>query len=104
MKPQIHAVVKVSVSVLLYLPNACDAFSRNIYIPATMELINNNPTLILQRCFLGVNLTYMNIMDYQIMWSINITNITQDQVEKLSHKLPNYSMVKYDSLIHNLAN
>ena len=52
---------------LLYLPNACTSYSRNIYIPATVELTNNYPTLPVHKLFLVINLTYMNIIDYQHM-------------------------------------
>ena len=32
------------------------------------------------------------------MWSLKVTNLTSAQLNKLSHKLPNYSMVNYDLL------
>ena len=34
---------------LLYLPNACETYSRDIYIPATAELTNSYHTLILHK-------------------------------------------------------
>ena len=81
---------------LLYLFNACEAYSRNSLIPATVEKPNNDPTLTLHKLFLGFNLTYMNIMDYQLMQSLNITKLMPEQIEKLSDKLPNYTVVNYD--------
>ena len=60
--------------------------------------MNNDPPLHLHKCFLGFNLTYMNITDYQLMQSLNAAHLTPAQPKKLSHKLPNYSMVNYDSL------
>ena len=38
----------------------------------------------------------MNSMDYQLMQSLNVTQISPEQLEKLSHKLPKYTMVNYD--------
>ena len=58
---------------LLFLCNACKAYSRNIYIPDIVELTNDDPTLTLHRQFLGFNFMYMNINDYHIMQSLNIT-------------------------------
>ena len=46
---------------LVFLPNACETDSRNIYIPATIELTSNDPTLTLHKRFLGFCLMYMNI-------------------------------------------
>ena len=40
----------------------------------------------------------MNITDFQLMQSFNVTYATQVQLEKLWNKLPNYSTVNYDSL------
>ena len=34
---------------LVFLPNACEAYSRKIYIPTTVELTNNDPALTLQK-------------------------------------------------------
>ena len=36
---------------LVFLPNTCEAHSRNIYVPNTVELTNNIPTLTLQKEF-----------------------------------------------------
>ena len=90
-----------------YLPTTWEAYSRNIYIPATGELINNNPTLTLYKQLPGFNLNYMNIMNYQLMQSLNVAQLLQGQLEKLSHKLPNYTMVNYDlskQHIHQIDN
>ena len=83
---------------LIYLPNVCEAYSRNIYMPATTESMNNDPTLILQKCFIVFDITYMYITDYELMQSLNAAHSTLVQLEKLSHKLPNYVMINYDSL------
>ena len=61
---------------LFYLPIACEAFSRSIYIPATIELTNSDPTIILHKCFLGFDMTYMNIIDYQLMELLNVVQLT----------------------------
>ena len=45
---------------------------------------------------LGFNLIYKIVTDYQFMWLLNVTNLTPALLEKLSHKLQNYSMVSYD--------
>ena len=49
---------------LISLPNTCEAYSRNIYIPTTVELINSDPNLTLLKRFPGFNMTYINILDY----------------------------------------
>ena len=36
------------------LPNACKVYCRNISMPVTVKLKNNNPTLSLHRCFPGI--------------------------------------------------
>ena len=46
---------------LVSLPNTCEAYNKNIYIPATVDLTNNDQTLTLQKWFLGFTQTYMNI-------------------------------------------
>ena len=63
-----------------------------------MELTNEDPTLALRKHFVGLDITYMNITDYWLMQSLNVTQLSLAQPERLSHKLPNYSMVDYDSL------
>ena len=47
---------------IIYLPNACEANSRNIYIPATKELTNNDATCTLHKCFLGFMM--INLYDH----------------------------------------
>ena len=84
-----HVYIKTLLQ-LLHFPNACEAYSRNIYIPATVELTKNDPTITLHKQFLGSNLTYMNITNYQLLKSWNVTELTLQQHKKLSHKLPNY--------------
>ena len=83
---------------LVFLPNACEDYNRNTYIPATVELTNNDPTLTLHKRFWSFNLTYMNITDHQFMQSLNVTKLTPEQLGWLAYKLPNYTMVDYDSL------
>ena len=34
---------------LVFVPNVCEAYSRNICIPTTVELTNNDSTLILHK-------------------------------------------------------
>ena len=80
------------------LPNACEAYSKNIYIPTTVEFTKNDPTLTLHEWFLGFNLTYVNITDYQFMQSINVTELAPEQLEWLTYELPNYTVVNSDSL------
>ena len=70
---------------------------KNTYIPATVELTNNDPTLNLCKRILGFNLTYINI-NYQFMQSLNVTKVTPEQLEHLAHRLPNYTPVLYDFL------
>ena len=57
------------------------------------ELKNNNPTLSLDKQFIGCNLTYINIMDYQLMQPLNATQPTPEQCRKLSHKILNCTML-----------
>ena len=83
---------------LLFLPNACEAYSRNIYIPTTIEMKDSYPALTLHKRFLGFNLTYMNITDYWFMQSLNVAKLTPEQLELLAHKLPIYTMVIHDFL------
>ena len=73
------------------------------YISVTVELTNNNPALTLHKQFLGFNLTCINIMDYQLIQSLNAIQFTLEQLEKLSHKLTNYTMVNYASFDENYA-
>ena len=40
----------------------------------------------------------MNSTDYQFMQSLNLTRFTLEQLEQLTHKLPNYVVVNYDLL------
>ena len=43
-----HISVKTSFQ-LVFLPNACEACCRNMYIPTTLELTKNDPTLTLHK-------------------------------------------------------
>ena len=36
------------------------------------------------------------------MQSLNVTNLTLKQLDQLTHKLPNYTVVNYDSLREQL--
>ena len=82
---------------LVFLPKTCEVYSRNIYIPVMVELMNNDPTLTSYRCFfLGFNLTHMNII--LPMQSPYVTRLTPEQLTWLLHKLSNYRVVYYDSL------
>ena len=69
-----------------------------ISIPVTVELTNNNPTLAKHRSFWDFNLNYMSFTDYQLVWLLNITNLTLAQPEKPFHRLQNYCVVNFDSL------
>ena len=70
-----------------------------MYIPTTVELISNGPTLILQKCFLGFSLSHnMTFTDYQFMQSLGVTTLTLEQLEWPAHKIPNYTMLNYDSV------
>ena len=40
----------------------------------------------------------MNITDYWPMQSLNVTQLTSEQLEKLLNMLPKYTMVNYDLL------
>ena len=82
---------------LVFITKACEAYSSNIYIPATVELTNIDQMLTLHKQFLGFNLTYMNITDYQFMPSLCVTKLISEQLVQLTHKLPNYTMVNYNS-------
>ena len=75
------------------MPSAVEAYGRSIDIPTTLDLTSNDHTLTLHKLFLRLNLTHMNIMDYQWLQSLNITQLTSEQLKKMSHKLPNYNMV-----------
>ena len=66
---------------LVFLPNTCEAYSQNIYIPTEVELTNNYPTLTLDKRLLGFNLTYMNITDYLFMQFVNVTKLTLEELE-----------------------
>ena len=44
----------------------------------------------------------MNITDYQFIQSLNVTKLTLEQLGQLAHKLPNYTMVNYDSFREHL--
>ena len=81
-----------------YLLNAYEAYSGNIHIPATIKLTNKDQTLSLHKHFLGFNLTYINVLNYLLMQSLNVTQCTPEQLEKLLHKLFNYTVVNYDLL------
>ena len=83
---------------LVFFPNACEVYSRNIYIHATVDLTNHKPTLMLHKWFLGFNLTYMNITYFQFMQFLNVTKPTPEQIKHLTRKLPNYTIINYDSL------
>ena len=39
-----YRIDRKTTSQLIYLPNACEAYSRNTYIPGTIKLMNNDPT------------------------------------------------------------
>ena len=47
---------------------------------------------------LALNLTFMDIMDYKSMQSLNTTRLTLEQLEQITCKSPNYTMVNYDSI------
>ena len=53
-------------------------FVVEIYVPITVEFTNNDPTLTLHKTFLGFNITYMNVTDYQCMQFLNVTQLTQE--------------------------
>ena len=61
---------------LVFLPNACEVYSRNIYIPTSAVMTNNDTTLTLHRKFLGFNLACMNITDNQFMQYLNLTKLS----------------------------
>ena len=88
---------------LIYMPTAYEASSRNIYILATIEWMNNYPTLTLNKPQLSFKQTHMNITDYLLMQSLNVTCLTPPQLEELSHTSTNYSMVKYDLLKKSIS-
>ena len=81
-----------------FLPNVCKASSRNFYIAVTVEMTNNTWLWPYIKYFLGFNLIYMNITDYHFLQSLNIAKLTLKQLVWLKYKLPNYTMVNYDSL------
>ena len=56
--------MKLRLFQLLCFPSACEAYSSNIYIIATIELSNGHPTLGLYKCFLEFNLTSVNTAEY----------------------------------------
>ena len=82
---------------LLLLPKACKANRRNIYIPTTIVLTNNDPSLVLHICFLGFNLACVKITDYTPLRSLIAILLTPDHLEKVPHRLPNYTMLNYDA-------
>ena len=45
--------------------------------------MNNDPTFIFHKRFLGFNLKYMNITEHQFMQSLNVTKLTSEQYGKL---------------------
>ena len=69
-----------------------------LFIPATVELRNNDPKLTVHKWFLDFTLTYMNLTDYCFMQSLNVTKLTPEQLEWLAHQLLNYTMVNWNSL------
>ena len=48
--------------------------------------MNNDPTLPLHKGFLGLNLTFMNIIDCLLMQLLKVTHLTLAQLWELPHK------------------
>ena len=78
---------------LVFLLNACEAYRRKLYITAIVDLTDHVPMLTLQKCFLCLNLTYMNITDCPFVLSLNLMKPTPEEPEHLTHKLPNYTVL-----------
>ena len=80
-----------------YEQNACKACSGNVYIFVTVELTDEDPTLTLHEHFLAFNLTYMNIMNYYLMCTLNTTLLMPSQLE-IFHI--NYPIILWQTMIH----
>ena len=88
---------------LVYLSNSCEAYSPNGYIPATVELTKEDPTLMLHRCFPWFNLICINILDYHLMQALKLTALTPSEIWTLSYHLPTYTPVNCESLIKQVS-
>jgi hypothetical protein len=74
----------------LTLPDGCEAYSINIFIPARSSLTLISKTLANMRLFVGFNQTYINITAYGLADRLNLTRLSSEKLEELSHKLPTY--------------
>ena len=78
---------------LVFLPNTCEAYNRNIYIPAKVQLTNSNPMLTLHKWFYRFQLKLYEYYLLIIMQSWNVTKLTPEQLKWPVHKLLNYTVV-----------
>lgn len=76
---------------LVPVPNACEVYSTNLYIPATTELSSKtNRHTLTGQTFLGLNVSYINYTDFRMMQTFNVTTLTEDEVTRLTAKLSDY--------------
>jgi hypothetical protein len=83
---------------LLSLPDGCEAYSDNLYIPANIEKTLATPVYAPQKHFVDFDNKYVPLTSYGLADRLNITQLTDEQINKLTTKLTDYTDVPIQHL------
>ena len=68
---------------IVYVANGCEAYSRNLYIPAKSELTSRDNTVVRHVYFQQFNEDYQNLTKYTLIEDLGIKQLTDREVENL---------------------
>ena len=74
--------------VVIFLPNACEAYTNTFYLPARNSLSKEVDLRKISSRFTNCTLEYKDINDFALIKRLKIPNLTTDELIKLAAEIP----------------
>ena len=83
---------------IIFLPNACEAYTNTFYLPASNSLSKEVDSRITGSRFTNVTLEYKDIYDFALIKRLQISSLTTNKLSKLATEIPKMKEVMIHSL------
>ena len=83
---------------IIFLPNACEAYTNTFYLPARNSLSKDVDSRKIVSRLTNFTLEYKDTYDFALIRSLQIPNLTTDELPKLATGIPKMQEVTIYSL------
>ena len=88
---------------IIYVGNACEAYSNNLFIPAKSELTSTDSSMVRHNYFQQSNEQYQNITRYSLIEDLGIVKLTPKEIAKIPDRLTALPKLQFKELKRRLV-